>query len=68
MPDHTPLVVEEECIACNACVEICPEVFQVNESLGFAQVLNPGGGSQDKIQEAMDACPTHCIHWADELE
>lgn len=67
MADHLPVVVEEECIACGACEEICPEVFQVNESLGFARVINPFGGSEDKIQEAIDACPVHCIRWADEM-
>ncbi|MEW6657434.1 MAG: ferredoxin [Thermodesulfobacteriota bacterium] len=67
MADHVPLIVEEECIACGACVEICPEVFALNESLGFAQVLNPGGAPEEKIQEAMDACPVSCIHWADEM-
>jgi ferredoxin len=40
----------------------------VNESLGFAMVINPGGGEEAKIQEAIDACPTHCIHWSDEME
>ncbi|MBM4295153.1 MAG: ferredoxin [Deltaproteobacteria bacterium] len=65
MADHLPVVVEEECIACGVCAEVCPEVFQMNESLGFAQVLNPSGGSEEKIQEAMEVCPVHCIHWSD---
>ncbi|MDP2046838.1 MAG: ferredoxin, partial [Deltaproteobacteria bacterium] len=47
---------------------ICPEVFTVNESLGFAQVMNPSGAPEDKIQEAIEACPVNCIHWADEPE
>lgn len=64
--DHVPYIVEEECIACGACVEVCPEVFSLNESLGFAQVMNPGGAAAEKIQEAMDACPVNCIHWEDE--
>lgn len=64
--ERFPVIVEEECIACGACAEICPEVFMINESLGFAQVINPGGGEEDKIQEAIDACPVHCIHWSDE--
>lgn len=68
MADHVPVIVEDECIGCGACVEICPEVFMLNESLGFAQVLNPGGAGADKIQEAMDACPVNCIHWSDEME
>ncbi len=66
MADHVPYVVEDECIACGTCEELCPEVFSVNETLGFAQVMNPLGAPDDKIQEAMDACPVLCIHWADE--
>ena len=66
MAERFPVIVEEDCIACSACEEICPEVFRVNESLGYAQVLNPSGGSEEKIQEALDACPVSCIHWSDE--
>jgi ferredoxin len=29
-------------------------------------VVNPGGGLEDKIQEAIDACPVQCIHWTDQ--
>jgi ferredoxin len=67
MAEHAPFIVEDECIACGTCEEICPEVFTLNESLGFAQVINPGGGPDDKIQEAIDSCPVQCIHWADEM-
>lgn len=65
MAEGIPVIVEEDCIACGACEEICPEVFQVNESLGFALVMNPTGGDEAKIQEAIDACPTQCIHWSE---
>ncbi|MFH1597338.1 MAG: ferredoxin [Pseudomonadota bacterium] len=67
MADHLPVIVEDECIVCGACEEICPQVFTLNDSLGFAQVINPGGAPEDKIQEALDACPVLCIHWADEM-
>jgi ferredoxin len=67
MTDPVPVIVEDECIACGVCEEICPEVFKLNEGLGFAQVINPTGGMPEKIQEAMDACPVQCIHWADEM-
>jgi ferredoxin len=67
LADHIPFVVEDECIACGTCEEICPEVFTLNETLGFAQVMNPTGAAEDKIQEAMEACPVQCIHWADEM-
>ncbi len=68
MPDHLPFIVEDECIACGTCAELCPEVFMLNESLGFAQVINATGAPEEKIQEAIDNCPVSCIHWADEME
>jgi ferredoxin len=68
LADHVPYVAEDDCIACGACEEICPEVFTVNETLGFAQVMNPLGAPVAKIQEAVEACPVNCIHWADEPE
>lgn len=66
MSPRRPYIEEEECIACGSCEELCPEVFRLNESLGFAQVVNPEGASEDQIQEAIDACPTQCIHWEGE--
>lgn len=66
MAERTPYIVEDECIACGACEEICPEVFRLNDSLGCAQVLNPTGAPEEKIQEAIDSCPVQCIHWSDE--
>jgi len=43
-------------------VEVCPEVFQLNESLGYAQVIHPEGAPVEKIQEAIDICPVRCIY------
>jgi ferredoxin len=58
-------VDEEECIGCGSCEEICPEVFVLNEETEKAEVINPEGGPQDLIEEAMEACPVECIHWED---
>ncbi|MFA5183438.1 MAG: ferredoxin [Syntrophales bacterium] len=56
-------IVEEECIGCGSCVEICPEVFQMKEDEEKAEVIKPEGGPEDLIQEAIDTCPVSCIHW-----
>ncbi len=56
-------LVEEECIGCGSCVEICPEVFQMKESEEKSEVIKPEGGPEDLIQEAIDTCPVSCIHW-----
>jgi ferredoxin len=63
MPHPVPHVVRADCIHCGSCETICPQVFQVNKTLGFALVLNPRGASVLLIQEAMDQCPVHCLQW-----
>jgi len=54
-----------ECTACGTCVEICPEVFALEDGAEAATILKPIGGPEDSIQEAIDNCPTSCIHWQD---
>ncbi len=58
-------VDEEECIGCGACVDSAPDVFSLNED-DIAEIINAAGGSEEEIQDAMDACPSECIHWEDE--
>jgi ferredoxin len=66
MAEKIPVIDEAGCIACAACEEICPEVFRSNKSLGFALVVNPSGAELDKVEEAMEACPVHCISWSED--
>ena len=54
-----------ECVGCESCVELCPEVFQMDESSGKSQVILPTGGPEDCIEEAIETCPSECIHWKD---
>jgi len=53
----------EECVGCESCVELCPDVFEFDEDSEKAQVIKPEGGDEDCIEEAMESCPTECIHW-----
>lgn len=51
----------DECIGCQSCVEICPEVFGFDDDEEKAYVIKPEGGPEDEIQEAIDSCPVECI-------
>ncbi|MDI6790817.1 MAG: ferredoxin [Thermodesulfobacteriota bacterium] len=53
----------KECKACGACEEICPEVFRVDEDLGYARILDLETYPEDKINEAIITCPGRCIDW-----
>ena len=57
------VIDEPACVACGACVEVCPEVFSMEEGAKAAKVIKATGGPKDKIREAIDTCPTQCIKW-----
>lgn len=54
---------QEECIGCETCVELCPEVFAFDDETEKARVIKETGGPEGEIQEAIDSCPVECIHW-----
>jgi ferredoxin len=54
---------EEECLGCESCVELCPEVFEMVEDEEKAVVILPEGGDEACIEEAIETCPAECIFW-----
>ncbi|HAS89347.1 MAG TPA: ferredoxin [Desulfovibrio sp.] len=59
---RTVVVDVDECVGCEACVEVCPGMF-VMGACDLAQVQNPEGADESEIKEAMELCPTNCIQW-----
>ncbi len=57
------VIDRDECVGCESCVEICPEVFAFDEDEEKAYVIQAEGGPEDEIQDAIDACPSDCIYW-----
>ncbi|MDK2956884.1 MAG: ferredoxin [Desulfovibrionales bacterium] len=56
-----PIVINKEaCIGCEACVEICPEVFEMDESSEKATVKDPDA-VLDCVEEAIENCFTEAI-------
>lgn len=50
----------DECIGCETCVELCPEVFAFDEDTEKAYVIKVEGGV-DCMDEAIGSCPAGCI-------
>ena len=63
MAKRIPVIDQEACIACGNCQAVCPEVFRLNESLGYSEVIDPVGAPEERIQDAIDQCPAQCISW-----
>ena len=54
--------VTDECIACNLCVETCPEVFELgDEETARVKVDTVPPELEDKVREAAEDCPTEAI-------
>lgn len=54
--------VNENCISCELCTTICPEVFAMGEE-GFAQAMDGEAPAdcEDSAAEAMESCPVDAI-------
>lgn len=52
---------EDECVGCEACVELCPDIFEFIDAEEKAIVIKGGDGDEDCINEAIDSCPADCI-------
>ena len=56
-------VDEVSCIGCTMCTRAAPAVFRMESKHGRARVFGQWLNSEDEIQEAIDVCPSDCIHW-----
>ena len=54
----------DECIGCGVCMQVCPEVFGLDEESGKTVLLNydQTDDNSDLIKEAVDSCPIGCVN------
>jgi ferredoxin len=60
-----PVVDIVACTLCMGCVEVCPEVFRLNEDLGHIEANDLDIYPQDLVNEAIKYCPEDAIEWAE---
>lgn len=54
------VIDEQECIGCETCVELCPDVFEMDADGEKAVVKDPDS-TDECVEEAIDSCPSECI-------
>ncbi len=54
-------MVNEECILCGVCEEVCPEVFEMGSELAMVKTEPVPEDYQEECREAADECPTDAI-------
>jgi ferredoxin len=58
-----PIVDIAACTLCMGCVEVCTEVFRLNEDLGIIEVVDLETYPQSSVDEAIKYCPEDAIEW-----
>jgi len=55
-------VDQMSCIGCTWCADVARATFKMIEPYGTAQAIQQGGDPQEVVEEAIDCCPSDCIH------
>jgi len=56
------VVVDENlCTGCGLCADICPEVFEMPESLSIVKTTEITADLEEKVKEAAESCPVEAI-------
>lgn len=55
------ITIEDTCIACEQCVEICPEVFELEGDIAEVMVDEVPEEYQELCREAAAECPAEAI-------
>ncbi len=55
--------IEEDCTACELCVDICPEVFEMGDDTAVVIENAKIDVFEDKVVEAAESCPVEVIRY-----
>ena len=53
--------VNEECIYCGLCADMCPDVFQLGDEIAIVTTKEIAEEHRDCCREAAEECPTEAI-------
>lgn len=66
MSRKIPIVELSDCILCEICIDVCPEVFYLSDA-GYVEVRELSAYPESEVDEAIKNCPKDCIYWDEPL-
>jgi ferredoxin len=54
-------VDEKTCVGCGECVDMCPEVFEMDDDVAVTKIEDVPADLHDSCREAAEACPVEAI-------
>ncbi len=64
-PGRRPVLDLIRCSDCEACLELCPQVFRRNPDTGAIELRDLPAYPEAIVDEVMILCPRDCIGWED---
>ncbi len=59
---NVPVVDLSECVLCDICTDVCPDVFRMNDA-GYIEVIELPEYPEDDVNEIIKSCRGDCISW-----
>ena len=62
---RVPIIDHSSCTNCEACLELCPDVFKRNSVTDIIEISDLSEYPEVEIETAISMCPCDCITWED---
>ncbi len=62
----TKVWIDDDCTACELCVDICSEVFELPDDIAKVKEGANFADHEDCIKEAAESCPVEVIHYEED--
>ena len=64
MTMRRPVIDISECVKCDICVDLCPEVFRMNDA-GYVEIADLREYPEEIIDTIIRTCRGDCLDWED---